>query len=267
MTRADVRDFSCRYEVVGEAGPPVLLVMGFGMTGAAWGPIVERLAPDHRVCWYDVRGLAESTSGRLDRHTLPDLADDAAALLDHLGWDAAHVAGISMGGMIAQHLALRHRARVRSLTLIATHACGRASLPGLTALRYFVEANVTRGEARLRAMRGLLFPPGASVDQHAGFDADVLRSITASSSTAVRLRHLAGILRHDVRRELPRLAGLPTLVLRPDRDILVPPRCSDRIAAGIPGVRLVGFADGGHGLIAQHPDRVSDELRAHIARA
>src|SRR5690606_19973287 len=159
----------CRYEVVGDGGPPVLLVMGFGMTGAAWGPVVERLSGDHRVCWYDVRGLAQSTPGRLDRHTLPDLADDAAALLDHLGRDAAHVAGISMGGMIAQHLALRHRPRVRSLTLIATHACGRASLPGFKALRYFVEANVTRGEARLHAMRGLLFPPEARVEQHAGF--------------------------------------------------------------------------------------------------
>lgn len=264
MSHADVRDHRCRYEVVGD-GPPVLLVMGFGMTGAAWAPIVERLAPDHRVCTYDVRGLAGSTAGDLRRHTLPELADDAAALLDHLGWDAAHVAGISMGGMIAQHLALRHRARVRTLALIATHA--RFRLPGAEAAARFVQANVTRGEARLRALRGLLYPPECADQVPVRFDAAALDAVSATAPAGVRLRHLASILRHDVRRELPRLAGLPTLVMRPDRDILVPPRCSDAMAAAIPGVRLVSFADGGHGLIAQHPDRVCDELRAHFSRA
>lgn len=267
MSEVELRRHRMYYELHGEQGPPVLLVMGFGMSGVAWGPQVDDLQRDHRVAWYDNRGIGRSTAGTggSEDHTLPGLALDAIALLDHLGWESAHVVGVSMGGMIAQHLALDHRARVRSLTLIATHPGGLRHLPGLTGVRLFLKANLSRGVARLDALADLLYPPEHRARlRHEGWDPQRLKTIAMHTDPRVRLTHLRSIFRHDVRERLPELAGLPVLVVRPDRDVLVPPRGSDALAARIPGVRLAALANGGHGATSQEAGEVNRLVREHV---
>jgi 3-oxoadipate enol-lactonase len=249
----------------GAQGPRVLLIMGFGMSSDAWRPQFEGLSDRFQVVRYDNRGIHRSTAGE-GPHDLPGLADDAAALLDHLGWEDAHVVGISMGGMVAQHLALGHRHRVRSLTLIATHAGGglRHTRPGLRAMRLFVKANLSRGPARLAALSELLFTPAWRDALRAkGWSAEQLSTIAQPSDRRVRLAHLRSMLRNDVRRRLPSLAGLPVLVIKPDSDQLVPPRLSDELAALIPGARLLTIHSG-HGALLEASAALNEAIAAHV---
>src|SRR4051794_28460475 len=109
------------------AGEPLLLIQGMSGTHLSWGEqFVGDLERDFDVVAYDHRGI-----GRSDRvddpFSIADLAEDAAGLLDALGWETAHVMGISMGGMVAQELALRHPERIRTLTLGCTYCGGPGS--------------------------------------------------------------------------------------------------------------------------------------------
>ncbi len=113
----------------GGDGPPVLLIMGLGMNATGWWRTVPVLAEAGlRVISFDNRGV-----GRSDRmpgpYTVAEMADDAVAVLDEAGLDRAHVYGISLGGMIAQEVALRHRRRVDALVLGATTAGGAEYVP------------------------------------------------------------------------------------------------------------------------------------------
>jgi 3-oxoadipate enol-lactonase len=252
------------YETAGE-GTPVLLIMGFGVKGGAWRRQVPALSARHRVVWFDNRGVGE-TRAKPRPVSLGHFADDAAGLLDHLAIERAHVVGISMGGMIAQHLALRHAHRLASLTLMATHAGGRLVVPPLPGLKRFVGAHFQR-RGRGRAVLELLMTPEylAQAD-HAEILRD-LREELCRKSPAGRLAQLGAVLRHNTRPHLGRLGQVPTLVVQPGRDILIDPRHSADLAARIPGARLVTLPDVGHGLLRERPADVSALLLGHFAAA
>lgn len=256
------------YDLQGEDGSPVLLIMGFGMSGRAWAPQVRQLKDHHRVAYYDNRGIGQSESSR-HAYGFRDLADDAAALLDHLGWDDAHVVGVSMGGMIAQHLALARPGRLRSLTLIATHPGGglHRTFPTRKGLQLFLKANTSRGDERLEALRHLLYTPdflskNAAEDD---FPDESMELFAVPADKATLMNQLKAILSHDVRRDLRRLDGVPTLVVRPGADLLVRPHHSDRIHRLIPGSRLLSFDRAGHGVTHERASEVNQHLRAHFA--
>ncbi len=265
MAHAEVAGRQLWYETAGDDGTPVLLVMGFGMSSTAWRPQVKALRQHHRVLAFDNRGTGRS--GAIDRsYRMADLAGDAVGLLDHLGWDRAHVVGVSMGGMVAQEVALGHRHRVRSLTLIATHPGGLASRPAGRAFRLFARANTSRGRPRMAALRELLFPPAhrdaLPVDED---------SIVADFGTPIprrtALMQVRAILRHDTRRRLGQLAGMPILIVRPEQDLLVPPRNSDRLKALMPWAQVRSFADAGHGVTWQCADALNARLLEHFRAA
>src|SRR5665213_3420327 len=130
MALVDVGDIQLDCERSG-SGPPLLLIMGMSGTALHWGePFLELLRNDFEVIAYDHRGIGQSTrlenpeEGRL---SIVQMADDAAGLLRALGLDSAHVVGISMGGMIAQDLALAHPELVSTLTLGCTYCGGPGS--------------------------------------------------------------------------------------------------------------------------------------------
>src|SRR5581483_1653988 len=130
MAYAHLEDAELYYRELG-AGEPLLLLMGLGGTQEAWStPFLQALARDWRVLAMDHRGAGRSTRGRA-AYSLPQLADDAALLLMAAGASRAHVFGLSMGGMVAQELALRHPERVGGLILASTTCGGRAAVwPG-----------------------------------------------------------------------------------------------------------------------------------------
>ncbi|MCA9640596.1 MAG: alpha/beta fold hydrolase, partial [Myxococcales bacterium] len=213
------------YQLRGKDAPgaPVLLIMGFGMPGSMWEPQLDGLSEHHPVACYDHPGIGRSDStGR--RSSMGKLAGDALRVLDALGWRRAHVVGVSMGGMVAQHLTLASPERVRSLSLIATHAGGPLGLvPTLEGLRLFAKANLLPVEKRPAALIELLYPP----EFRASVRLEVLsermnRGLKSRANPKTLRAQLLAILRHDTRHTL-QVIRTPSLVNKPARDILVRP--------------------------------------------
>jgi pimeloyl-ACP methyl ester carboxylesterase len=115
-TRATISDIGIEYDMTG-AGPPVLFLNGLGSQAAHWAYQRRALESRYRVITFDNRGIGHVDAPLEFAHSIAQMADDAVALLDHLGIERAHVVGPSMGSLIAQEMALRHPERVRSLTL------------------------------------------------------------------------------------------------------------------------------------------------------
>ena len=254
------------YELAGEAGPPVLLLTGFAVGGGVWEHQVAALAPDHRVACLDNRG-AGRTRAKTSPWTIRDMAQDALALLDHLGWDRAHVCGASMGGMIAQEVALAARDRLLSLTLIATHA-GRPAdkQPRWHTLSGFLRSNIGSKDARREAIEALLFSADyLATAPREPIDRALERDFLVQPPLPDRLAQLGAILRHDTARRLPTLAGLPTLIIVADEDRLLPPSGCAALGALIPGAEVVHLP-AGHGVIGERKEAVNAALRAHLGR-
>lgn len=252
------------YERFGDAGPRVLLVMGLGMQGKVWQPQVEDLSRDHRVVTFDNRGIGKSDPLTGAPH-VRDFASDARRVADEVGFETFHVVGVSLGGMIAQELALLEPARVRSLTLIATHAGGPLGLaPEPKGLLAFARSFVGPREGRIRALQELLYPAAflAKVDK-AKLDARMKLQLGDRARPRTVLGQLLAVARHDTRERLRELRT-PTLIVRPDLDILVRPSHSDWLASRLPNARLERVSEAGHGITFQSASLVSRLIREHV---
>lgn len=254
------------YEVHGEQGTPVVMVMGFGMRGLVWRPQLGPLRQRHRVITFDHRGVGGSQAVR-GLLTIREMAGDVLRVADELSLADFHLVGVSMGGMIAQEVAIAARDRLRSMTLIVTHAGGgQAWIPPRDALRLFVEANVRRDrERRVEALMSLLYPS----DYRRAADPDALRArmreqLGTPAPGWTALAHLSAIMRHDT---AERLAGIdvPTLLIKASRDILIRPEETDRLLALLARARLVEYEAAGHGVTFQEAQAINKELLAHFA--
>ena len=257
---------SLHYCVSGTSGPRLLMIMGYGMRGIVWRPQIDGLKSDHRVLTYDHPGTGQSDFAET-WPTIRDLSRHPLRLLDELDWDDAHLVGVSMGGMIAQELVLRAPKRFRSLTLIATHAGGlKTFLPSRKGLGLFIRGNLQGGQARIKALQQLLYTPeflsradGGDLERRMQ---DVL-GVPAPRTTL--LGHLHAVARHRTRSRLSSIA-VPTLIVRPGRDLLVDPSNSDLLHAQIPNARLLSFDEAGHGLTYEKADALNKALRDHVTR-
>ena len=223
--------------------PPLLLIMGMGFSSRAWGPMPERLAERYRVVTYDNRGAGRSKgAGALFR--VKDMADDAAAVLDAAGIANAYVFGISMGGLVAMELALRHPVRVKAMALGATFAgwLGSRKPSVLTTTDVLVGGLLSRLGAHGMLGRALVSRETAKRDPKAlaefivnGERVDPLALV--QQMTAVTL--------HASSEKLKALR-VPTLVLSGDQDRLVPEENSRHLAGLIPGASFVLLPGAGH---------------------
>jgi len=241
--------------------------MGFGMRGSVWKPQVDGLKDTHRVVTYDHRGIGESESPP-GPWTMHDLASDALRVADAAGFDSFHIVGVSMGGMIAQHVALGWPERLRSLSLIATHAGGlRSALPTLRGLSFFLRANLAPPEQRVDALTELLYPAEfvARADPRQ-LKQRMAESVGQRATRETLKRQFRAILRHRTRSRLSQITT-PTLIVQPRQDILIRPRESERLHRLIPGALLSRYDDSGHGLIFQDAKRLNAELARHFEQA
>ncbi|HTJ44514.1 MAG TPA: alpha/beta hydrolase [Kofleriaceae bacterium] len=269
MPFATLPDARVYYDTAGDRGSPVLLVMGFGVPGRMWMNQIEALARHHRVAWFDNVGAGDTRGPTLLK--MRDLGRHALAVLDALAWSDAHVVGVSMGGMIAQELALSWTARVRSLSLIATHAGGLRNLvPPPSSLWMFARGFFGPREGRARAFERLIFPDDylATLSKRdvAPLRAALRDQVVAAAPAWDRLRQLAAIVRYRAAHRLHALHETPTLVVKASRDRLIRPRSHHRLHELIPNSRLVEFAEAGHAILHQCAARLNDVLLDHFAQ-
>jgi pimeloyl-ACP methyl ester carboxylesterase len=283
-------DVQIAFEDLGGAGgDPLLLIMGLAVSRFWWpqalvGELVQR---GFHVAAYDQRDAGQSThlpaAGRASplaavlrrrsaAYTAEDMTDDAAAVLDALGWGSAHLFGHSMGGQLAQRTALRHGPRVRSIT-------SSASLPsdtgGLGTARY-VHLGLVARLARLKFPGGrdgdialalaatrAIASPDYPVDEEAVRRAAERDRVSGVRDTAAQSRQ-AGAKWHGGRLSQLRI---PALVLHGAADPLLRPAAARRTAAAIEGARLVILPGVGHYLPAAVYPQVAGEIRALADRA
>src|SRR4051812_25334400 len=240
------------WESTGE-GPPVLLVMGLGLSGGAWGRTVETLSRRFRVITFDNRGVGRSR-GLAPACTTEALADDAVAVLDALKIDAANVYGLSLGGMVAQQLALRHPRRVRSLVLGATTPGGRrAQLADEEVMAFFQgRANRPREEA---AWASVAYNYGRRCrDEHADRIAeDIRRRLAYNFDEAAYQAQLMAAALHNTTNRLRRIT-IPALVVHGEEDRVVPVDNAHLMAARLPHGDLHLLPGTGHLYTTEAPE-------------
>ncbi|MBG0815594.1 alpha/beta fold hydrolase [Planomonospora sp. ID82291] len=263
--RASANGIEIAYDTFGSpGGRPLLLIMGLGSQMIHWDEEFCALLADggHHVIRFDNRDVGESThfhdagtpafgsAGGDAPYLLGDMADDAAGLLDALGLESAHVAGASMGGMIAQAMAIRHPDRVRSLTSIMSTPSPQAAPPTAAAMAVLMSPPAPDREtviARALETWKVIGSPDHPLDTDrvarlAGLSYDraydpagvarQLAAITASGDRAPQLKELS----------------VPTLVLHGEQDPLVPLSGGIATADAVPGARLVTYPGMGHDL-------------------
>jgi 3-oxoadipate enol-lactonase len=240
-----------RVEEIG-TGPPLLLIMGLGASLETWVAQRDAFAARHRVILFDNRGAGESEAPS-PPWTVPDMAADAVGVLDAVGIERAHVLGVSMGGMIAQEMAIRFPERVDRLVVAMSFArpdpIRRAFLlfrrwarlqgadlvqEGVAHLPWLVSPRVLNDPGRLEEVLGVV---------------STMPLMTADAYS----EQIEAILEHDTLGRLENVRA-PTLVVAAAEDVLTPLYLSREIAEAIPQARLIVLPRGNHAVQIEEPD-------------
>lgn len=244
-----VRDIDICYRTTGE-GFPLVMIMGLTANMDWWDPeFIDALSKKYHVVLFDNRG-AGRTQAPPGQFSIKQFADDTAGLMDALGIELAHILGVSMGGMIAQELALNYPEKVKKLVLCVTFCGGektvyasREVLEKLTDLSGSLEERVKRFST-------LLFPEEWLLQHPEYLDDFMKRYMIAPTSDQNAARQFMATTTFNTYERLPQIK-CPTLVACGSEDVLIPPENSRIIAERIPGSRLVEFKGAGHGFINQ----------------
>jgi pimeloyl-ACP methyl ester carboxylesterase len=256
------------YRMAGE-GPAVICIQGVGVIGHGWSPQAEALAGRHQVITFDNRGIGRSGAGAPPL-TIEAMASDVLAIMDAERIERAHVIGHSLGGLVAQQVALAARQRVRSLALLCTFADGAA--PGKLSLRMAVlglRARVGSRAMRRNGMIRMIMPPEylRHVDRTALAERlQTLFGRDLADNPPIVSTQLRAMAKYSALARLGELRGIPTLVMTGAHDSIAPPRLGRAIAAAIPDARLVEFPDASHALPIQLVDDVNALLLEHLER-
>jgi 3-oxoadipate enol-lactonase len=248
------------YTVDGAADAPVLVLSNsLGATRGMWDPQVPALAERFRVVTYDTRGHGDSPAPS-GPYTLDDLVDDLVALLDEVGADRAHVAGLSLGGMTAMRLAAREPARVQRLALLCTSA--KADPQGFLDRAAAARSGGTAPLAPAVVSRWLT--PGYAAEHP-----DLVARLEAMIATADDEGYAACcevVAALDLREDLARISA-PTLVISGWEDPALPPPHQKLIADGIADAELLTVSPGAHLANLEQPLQVTGALLGHFDAA
>ena len=268
MPRASVNGINLYYRVFGQ-GEPLVLIMGFGGAHEGWFFQTRAFKRHYQVVVFDNRGLGRSDKSP-QPYTISTMADDTAGLMDHLGIDSAHILGQSLGGIVAQELAIRYPERVRKLILVST-SCGEGEItdvhpemlkaigvedgsaePNLEKVDFYESTGTIVSLAfNKKLYRTLLVPLSRYNLKKVGVDGHRAQmQAVVSHTTADRLH----------------LIQAPTLVITGTEDRIVSPRSSRAMADRIPGSHLVMVEGGSHAFNLEMRNRFNREVLDFLRR-
>ena len=260
MPFVDHNGASIHWTSVGK-GEPVVLIMGLGCSSAMWFRIAPQLAKSHRVILLDNRGSGLTRVQHYVVHRVAHMAADVVAVLSAAGEAGAHIVGFSMGGMIAQQLAIDFPQRVRSLALLGTHSGGPWATQAAPHVRRLLFDKATMdAKENLRAMRAHTY---ARETRDELFEEDALVRLANQPSARDYLAQLQALIGWSAYSDLPRFK-CPTLVMHGLQDELIPPANAGRTAERIPGARLIELPNASHWLMTDQNACVLQALQAHI---
>jgi pimeloyl-ACP methyl ester carboxylesterase len=246
-------------------GDPVLLVHGLGLSGGAWWRTVDALAPTMRVITFDHRGIGRSESWTY-AYTTEAMADDAVSILDEMAIDRAHLYGFSLGGMVAQQIALRHPQRVRSLVLGATHSGGRrAAVPEPEVVAFFRRRARVPSEEAAWGSVPYNYSPRSRAEQVDRIAEDIERRLRNPFNERAYQAQLLAASLHNCYGRLERIRA-PTLVVHGARDRMIPVANACMTARRVPGARMKILADAGHLYPTEEPavdEAIGEFFAAH----
>ena len=272
--RARVGDIELAYDLFGTTGKPLVLIMGIGAQRMMWGDelCAQFVAAGFKVARFDHRDIGESSRlehagvPRLGKallrrmlnlkvdapYTLSDMASDVAGLIEHLGWGSAHIVGTSLGGMVAQHLAIEHPARVRSLTSIMSTPGGRRYLPQPKAFgalfRKPPKSAAQAGEHLVKVFETIGSKAWPRDKDRERIRAAGELSYTRGMNPRGFLRHFGAVLAAYDRRPKLREVTVPTLIVHGTADPMFPLSAGRAMTKLMPNATWLPIAGMGHDL-------------------
>lgn len=264
------RGCTLAYDIVG-SGQSVIFIQGIGAHGSAWNPQIIALKEEYTCLSFDNRGIGESLPVGVSPLTVEQMADDVIALMDAQGWAKSHIVGHSLGGLVAQLVALRATDRVLSLALLNSFAIGRSVAP-MTARMFWWGMRSAVGTRAMRryAFLRLVWSPaeldacdwralGQRLHELIGHDLGQRPPIVPHQLSAMRRANTAN--------RLSALADVPTLILSARHDMLATPVLGRALAQAIPGATYHEYTDASHAAPIQCTDRVNRLLLEHLQMA
>jgi pimeloyl-ACP methyl ester carboxylesterase len=232
-------------------------------THLTWGePFLTRLEADFDCVIFDNRGIGNSADAA-GPFTIADLAADPLTVMDAVGFESAHVLGISMGGMVAQELALAAPQRLRSLTLGCTYPGGEgSSLADPADAQALVEALASGNQDTVfQAMYEMNLSPGFRAEEAHYADFTAVAGALPARQATIELQ-VQALMGHDAQSRLAEIAA-PTLVIHGTADKMIPSANGELIASLIPGARLELLEGVGHMFWWEQPELSAELIRSH----
>jgi pimeloyl-ACP methyl ester carboxylesterase len=261
MPVARVGDINIHYEIDGQ-GPPLILIMGMGGQASSWGDdLLTLLAAHFQVIRFDNRGCGLSDKPEAG-YTIATMADDTASLLEAIGCRRAHVFGISMGGMIAQELALRQPQRLQGLVLGCTASSwinGVGPAPEVLALMMPAPGLSPEEQARRAwptiASREFI----ESAEGHDIMERLLAKSLENPTPMETLMRQATAVQAFEAYERLPQIQA-PTLIISGDSDVLIPPQNSRILRERIPNSQLAMILGAGHIFFLEKPKEAAEKV-------
>lgn len=251
-------------------GPAALLIQGVGAVGKAWTPQIDGLSQDFSLISYDNRGIGHSTI-RSDQLTIEAMAQDAIAIMDSLGIERFHLAGHSMGGIIAQQVALTAPTRIKSLSLLcAFHRGAQAARLSWDVFVTGMRTRIGTRAMRRKAFIELIMPAAVlrsadMVQLNAQLESLFQRDL--ADQPPIVMKQLRATAKYDASKRLAKLGRIPTLVMSGAEDRIALPEFGRALSQAIPGSRFVLVPEAGHAVPIHTPKIVNDLLREHMMAA
>jgi len=266
VPNARVNGINLYYKVEGQ-GDPLVMIQGFGGGHDAWFFQTRAFRKYYRVITFDNRGIGK-TDRSPEPYTIRTMADDTVGLMDHLGVENAHVLGMSLGGMVAQEVAINYAERVGKLVLVCT-STGEGEISDVHP--EMLRAMGVKEGSEAPDLRSVDFNKSMSTIVSLAFNRRLYRMILVPLSriqmkrigVEAHIQQMEAVVGHSTVDRL-HLIKAPTLVITGTEDRIISPRSSDEIAGRIPDARLVKIEGGSHAFSMEMRGRFNKEVLDYL---